>query len=163
LGGNETADILDWDAEWARTGPRGSAQDALAMAVDEIRPHFNQCPRCEQWVCGQICWNGERGTCVTCAPKLDREVVGMQAAAQIERLTAKLQQLNAKIEQQDWTGATARCPACHGESGGGKFCQLCGASLASAATGPGPDRHCANCGTAVGNAKFCGECGAIAG
>ena len=141
IGGNvgETARTLGWDAEWTRDGVRGSTRDkALAKAVEEMKPYFHQCHRCGQWACGQICWNDERGMCVTCAPKLDQEIAGMQAAAQV-------QQLNAKIQQQDLTGdinyrdtATAMCPTCHGESGGGKFCQHCGGSLAAAVA----DRHC---------------------
>jgi hypothetical protein len=114
-----------------------------------------QSHRCGQWVCGQICWNGERGLCVTCAPKLGQEIAGMQAAAQV-------QQLNQKIQQQDWTGdinyhdvGTAMCPSCHAESGGGKFCQACGATLAAARAG----KQCAKCGSALDGAKFCGECG----
>src|SRR5712691_3186458 len=46
---------------------------ALAKAVDEMKPYFKQCHRCGQWVCGQICWNDQRGLCTTCAPKLDQE------------------------------------------------------------------------------------------
>ena len=162
IGGNigETARTLGWDAEWTRDGVRGSTRDkALAKAVEEMNPYFHQCHRCGQWACGQICWNDERGMCVTCAPKLDQEIAGMQAAAQVR-------QLNTKIQQQDLTGginyrdtATAMCPTCHGESGGGKFCQHCGGSLAAA----GADRHCTTCGTALGTARFCGECGTPAG
>ena len=158
VGGNvgETARQLGWDAEWTRDGLRGSTRDkALARAVDEMKPHFEQCHRCGQWVCGQICWNGERGMCVTCAPKLGQEIAGLQAAAQV-------QQLNQKIQQQDWTGGinyrdvgTAMCPSCHAESGGGKFCQACGATLAAAGAG----KQCAKCGSALDGAKFCGECG----
>jgi hypothetical protein len=162
IGGNvgETARTLGWDAEWTRDGVRGSTRDkALAKAVEEMKPYFHQCHRCGQWACGQICWNAERGMCVTCAPKLDQEIAGMQAAAQVR-------QLNTKIQQQDWTGdinyrdtATAMCPSCQGESGGGKFCQHCGATLAAA----GAERHCGTCGTALGTARFCGECGIPAG
>jgi hypothetical protein len=158
VGGNvgDTARQLGWDAEWTRDGLRGSTRDkALARAVDEMKPHFEQCHRCGQWVCGQICWNGERGMCVTCAPKLGQEIAGMQAAAQVK-------QLNQKIQQQDWTGdinyrdvGTAMCPSCHAESGGGKFCQACGATLAAAGAG----KQCATCGSALDGAKFCGECG----
>jgi hypothetical protein len=162
VGGNigETARTLGWDAEWTRDGVRGSTRDkALAKAVEEMKPYFHQCHRCGQWACGQICWNDERGMCVTCAPKLDQEIAGMQAAAQVR-------QLNTKIQQQDLTGdinyrdtATAMCSSCQGESGGGKFCQHCGATLAAA----GADRHCTTCGTALGTARFCGECGTSAG
>jgi hypothetical protein len=157
----ETARSVGWDAEWMRAGVRGSTRDkALAKAVDEMKPHFSQCHRCGQWVCGQICWNGERGLCVTCAPKLDQEIAGLQAAAQV-------QQLNSKIQQEDWTSginhrdiATAICPSCQGESGGGKFCQSCGGSLAAA----GAEQACKTCGTPLlGSAKFCGECGTLAG
>jgi double zinc ribbon protein len=158
IGGSvgEKASELGWDAEWMRDGVRGSTRDkALARAVDEMKPYFSQCHRCGQWVCGQLCWNGERGLCVGCAPKLDQEIAGLQAAAQV-------QQLNQKIGQQDWTDginyrdrATAICPSCQAESGGGKFCQSCGSPLAAAAVAT----FCANCGTALGSAKFCGECG----
>jgi len=90
-------------------GYRSSVTDAdghnaLAKAAEEIQPHFKQCHWCGQWVCGQICWNSERGKCAICAPKLDREMAGTQTTAQIEQLTAKLQQLNVKLQQQDWIG-----------------------------------------------------------
>jgi hypothetical protein len=156
----ERASELGWDAEWMRDGVRGSHRDkALARAVDEMKPYFHQCHRCGQWVCGEICWNTARGMCVTCSPKLDQEVAGLQAAAQVR-------QLSDKIQAQDWTGdinyrdqATAICPACQAESGGGKFCQHCGHGLAAA---PDTERSCARCGTALGPARFCGECGAPA-
>lgn len=164
LGGSlgSKASELGWDAQWMRDGARGSTRDkALAKAVEEMKPYFKQCHRCGQWVCDQVCWNAARGMCVSCAPKLDQEVAGMQAAAQID-------QLNQKIQAQDWTGevnyrdqGTAICPSCESETGGGKFCQNCGAALASA---PKPTkRFCGNCGTELTGAKFCGECGAPAG
>ena len=160
-GGNigETARTLGWDAEWSRDSMRGSVRDQeLARAVDEMKPHFEHCHRCGQWVCGQVCWNGTRGLCVTCAPKLGQEIAGQQAGAQI-------QQLNHKIQQQDWTGdvnfrdvGTGICPSCHAESGGGRFCQECGAGLAAA----GGIRQCTNCGTPLEGTRFCGECGTAA-
>jgi len=135
IGGSvgEKASEIGWDAEWMRDGIRGSTRDrALAKAVEEMKPHFDQCHRCGQWVCGQVCWNRERGMCVGCAPKLDQEIAGMQAAAQV-------QQLNQKIQAQDWTRdinyrdqGTAICPNCHAETGGGKFCASCGTALAAA-------------------------------
>lgn len=153
-----TAKEVGWDAWWLRDGVRGSARDkALARAVDEMKPHFVQCHRCSQWVCKEVCWHEERGLCVSCAPKLDQEIAGMQASAQV-------QQLNAKIQQQDWTRdinyrdpGTALCPSCHAESGSGKFCQHCGAGLAAAPTADAA--FCPNCGTPLGQARFCGECG----
>jgi Double zinc ribbon len=162
VGGNvgERASQLGWDAEWMRDGVRGSARDkALARAVDEMQPHFHQCHRCGQWACGQVCWNAERGMCVACAPNLGQEIAGLQAAAQV-------QQLNQKIQQQDWTGdinyrdqGTGMCPSCHSDSGGGKFCQHCGTALAASAAAK---EFCANCGTDLAGARFCGECGTAA-
>ena len=42
-----------------------------------MKPYFRQCQRDGQWVCEQVCWNHERGLCVTCAPKLDQEIAGL--------------------------------------------------------------------------------------
>jgi len=157
----EQASKLGWDAEFMRDTVRGSTRDkALAKAVEQMKPYFKQCHNCGQWVCDQICWNTERGLCVSCAPKLDQAMAQMQAQAQV-------QQLNTKIQAQDWTGdinyrdqATGLCPSCGQESGGGKFCQGCGHPLAAAQA---VKKFCGNCGSALDGAKFCGECGTPAG
>ena len=161
LGGEvgQKASQLGWDAEWLRDGTRGSTRDkALGKAAQEMQAHFNQCHRCGQWVCEQVCWNGERGLCTQCAPRLDQEIAGMQAAAQVS-------QLNQKIQQVDWTRdvnyrdtAVARCPSCQQETGGGKFCQHCGTGLAAA---PTPSKKfCTSCGTQLGpTGMYCPECG----
>jgi hypothetical protein len=152
------ASELGWDSMWMRDGVRGSAWDkALQSAVEEMRPHFSQCHRCGQWVCDQICWNGDRGVCTGCAPKLDQEIAGMQARAQQD-------QLRDKIQQVDWTNGvahthqvTARCPSCRNDTGGGKYCQHCGTPLAAAAEADG---FCAQCGTRLApTALFCTGCG----
>jgi hypothetical protein len=158
--GERAADV-GWAAEWMRAGVRGSTRDkALAQAVDEMKPYFHQCQRCGQWVCAEVCWNTERGLCVSCAPKLAEEIAGLQASAQIN-------QLNQKIQNQDWTRdvnyrdqATGACPSCGQDSGGGKFCNNCGTPLAAADSG---QKFCGNCGTALTGSKFCGECGTTAG
>jgi hypothetical protein len=83
----ERASQLGWDAEFMRGTVRGSTRDkALAKAVEEMQPYFKQCHNCGQWVCGQICWNTERGLCVSCAPKLDQAMAQMQAQAQVDQL-----------------------------------------------------------------------------
>ena len=153
----ERAQQIGWDAEWMRDGVRGSTRDkALARAVEEMKPFFHQCHRCGQWVCEQVCWNAQRGLCATCAPRLDQEIAGMQAAAQVN-------QLNQKIQSQDWIRdinyrdqATGLCPSCGQESGGGKFCQGCGHALAAAQAA---QKFCGSCGTPLSGARFCGECG----
>ncbi len=158
----EKASELGWDAEWMRDGNRGSTRDKqLAKAVKEVQKYFEQCHRCGQWVCEPICWNGERGMCTTCAPKLDQEIAGLQASAQIS-------QLNQKIQQVDWTKdinyrdqGTAICPGCGGETGGGKFCQHCGTALAAAPAQT--KKFCTNCGSSLApGAMFCAECGTSA-
>jgi hypothetical protein len=76
----ERAQQVGWDAEWMRAGVRGSTRDkALAWAVEEMKPFFHQCHRCGQWVCEQVCWNGQRGLCTTCAQRLDLQIAGMRA------------------------------------------------------------------------------------
>ena len=164
LGGEmgNKASQLGWDAQWMRGGLRGSTRDkALGKAVAEMQPHFVQCHRCTQWACKQICWNDERGMCTTCAPRLDQEIAGMQASAQIN-------QLNQKIQSEDWTKdinyrdqATGLCGSCNQETGGGKFCQNCGTAQAAAPTAV--KKFCTNCGTTLGDGKFCAECGWPAG
>ncbi|MCP2335998.1 hypothetical protein [Actinomadura rupiterrae] len=158
----DKASRFGWDAQWLRSSTRGRTRDrALAKAVEEMAPHFVQCHRCGDWSCKAICWNAERGLCTRCAPKLDQEIAGMQAAAQVD-------QLNDKIRQQDWTAgvdykaqATARCPSCGGDCGTGKFCRECGHALAAA---PAENKKfCTNCGTDLGDSKFCGGCGWPAG
>ena len=65
----ERAQQVGWDAEWMRAGVRGSTRDkALARAVEEMKPFFHQCHRCGQWVCEQVCWNGDQATglCPAC-------------------------------------------------------------------------------------------------
>jgi hypothetical protein len=159
----EKASQLGWDAEWMRDGNRGSTRDRqLGKAVEEVQRYFEQCHRCGQWVCEPVCWNKDRGLCTTCAPKLDQEIAGMQASAQIN-------QLNQKIQQVDWTKdinyrdqGTARCPSCSQDTGGGKFCQGCGTALAAAPTAA--RKFCGNCGTSLaGGQMFCTECGTSAG
>ncbi|MHB1536317.1 MAG: double zinc ribbon domain-containing protein [Acidimicrobiales bacterium] len=165
LGGGVGSRVQEFgfDAEWMRDGTRGKGWDkAFAAASTEVQGSFHQCHRCGQWVCGAVCWNEERGLCVQCAPKLDQELAGMQAAAQI-------QQVNEKVQARDWTKGvnvtdvgTAICPSCEKETGGGKFCQACGHPLAAA---PGDlKQFCSNCGTELSSkSNFCPECGLGAG
>lgn len=152
------ASEIGYDAMWMQDGNRGPAWDkALQNAVEEMRPHFSQCHRCGEWVCGPVCWNDERGVCTGCAPKLDQEIAGLQARAQVD-------QLQDKIRQVDWTPGVvygqpviARCPSCANDTGGGKYCQHCGTPLAAA---PEAARFCGQCGTRQApGAMFCTGCG----
>ncbi|WP_322752569.1 MULTISPECIES: zinc ribbon domain-containing protein [unclassified Frankia] len=162
LGGNMGNRIADagWNAEWLRDSTAGSTNDRmLRAAVEEVSPSFQQCHRCGQWVCKQVCWNGTRGLCVTCAPKVDQEIAARQASAQV-------QQIDERVRQVDWTDdlnlrdrGTGLCSGCGQESGGGRFCAHCGTALAAAR----PSRFCVNCGSGLGpGVSFCGECGTTA-
>jgi DNA-directed RNA polymerase subunit M/transcription elongation factor TFIIS len=85
----------------------------------------------------------------------------MQAQAQRSQLEQKIsaQDLTQGVNYTDQ--ATGLCPACHQDSGGGKFCQHCGAALSAAPAAT--KRFCSNCGTELtGGIKFCGECGTAA-
>ncbi len=127
---------------------------ALREAVEECRPLFNQCHRCGQWVCKEICWNTEFNQCVTDAPKLEQEIGVMQSQA-------RLGQVDAKVQEVDWTKDVnveqkqmALCPHCNAEtSPSAKFCDNCGQKLTMPVT-------CAKCGTeSERGTKFCPECG----
>ena len=148
-------------AQWLRSGDRSSTRDKqLNAAVEEMKPYFQQCHRCGQWVCKQICWNAERGLCVQCAPKLDQEVAALQASNQVDQINMRLQGMDLTQNVNITDTGTGLCPKCGAETGGGKFCQACGAPLAAAPAAT--KKFCANCGTELKGSKFCPECGTAA-
>ena len=127
---------------------------ALKQAVEEMAPYFKQCHKCGSWVCNEICWNEEYGLCVNDAPKLEQEIAGAQAQAQ-------LGQVKQKVQEVDWTKdvnverrQVAICPHCGAEAEhSGKFCPECGKPLSMPVA-------CAKCGTeSPRGTKFCPECG----
>lgn len=136
----------------------GTAHDAaLRKAVEEISVMFNQCQRCGQWVCKDVCWNEERDQCVLCSPKIDREITAIESEATLSQLRDKAR------NDTDMTGgvnlqsaATARdCPSC-GEkvAPGKKFCGECGANMMF-------KPHCFACNIhGEPGQKFCSDCGA---
>jgi hypothetical protein len=133
----------------------GPAHDAaLKEAVEEIRPLFQQCTRCGNWVCEPICYNKKAGLCESCAPDLDEEIAAAQAEA------ARMQAFE-KAQTVDWmkgkdiakvTGAV--CRSCKAKlQAGTKFCGECGAPTAQT-------KVCQGCGVDVqGSPKFCPDCG----
>ncbi len=135
----------------------GPAHDnALREAVQEIKPLFNQCRRCGQWVCQHVCWNTDKGLCKNCAPVLAEEAASAQAAAARDQITEKAyasdQTQGLDVSQQ----TAAQCPKCGAASTGGKFCGECGAPLVAKV-------HCTECGAKIpAGAKFCPDCGAKA-
>jgi hypothetical protein len=102
---------------------------ALSKATVEAKAHFHQCPKCQKYVCDND-WRADVSLCAT-----DAAEAKPTAAA-----------------QQQWA-IPANCPKCGQPTGGGKFCNNCGAPL-------GPVK-CGACGTEnAPGAKFCSGCGA---
>lgn len=141
--------VRDWQGQ-------GTTKDRrLVEAIADVRPNFEQCHRCGQWVCKDICWNPQRGLCCTCAPKLDQEIAGMQADAQRQQLADHIRSQNYLGGVHVHPNAVARCRYCNADTGGGAFCQSCGAPLAR------ERRYCRNCGNQLnGSGVFCTGCGA---
>ena len=131
---------------------RGSRDDALKRASNEIMPLFTRCPHCNKWV-DETCWNSQRTLCVSCAPNL---VAEMEAA----RSEVELRQMRDAIESQtvfsgDTSARVTVCPKCQKPVGSEKFCANCGTPLTTA--------HCTQCGAELAaGARFCGGCGAKA-
>ncbi|MGE5675862.1 MAG: zinc ribbon domain-containing protein [Mycobacterium leprae] len=132
----------------------GRAHDqAFRAAVEAVQPHFHQCGRCGKWVCLEVCWNEDRGLCVECAPKLEREMAAAQTEAQLEQMRDKVKATDYTRDLNVVDQVNARCPQCGAETHGGKFCLECGARLV-------PDRVCSRCGAKLPErARFCSECG----
>jgi len=130
--------------------------DAFHQAVKEVRPYFIQCPRCNQWVCRQRCWNESRGLCLECAPSATIETAAAQAEAIVEQAVEAVRERQYDVKEYvAGDKLRAACPKCGAAiQPGARFCPECGARL-------GQDRFCASCGAAVAaNARFCPECGA---
>jgi Double zinc ribbon len=102
---------------------------ALKKATEEATAHFHQCPKCHKFVCDND-WNKDASLCAIDAAEA-KAASAPPAARELPTV----------------------CPKCGKPTGGGKFCNNCGASL-------GPVK-CAACGTENDpGAKFCGGCGA---
>jgi hypothetical protein len=128
-------------------GLRGKERDsAYEKAVNEAKAHFNKCSHCGHWVCSH-CFNSSAGLCEGCAPDAH------EAAALRKAQHAAAQRVAAVDQNPQAAVSAVSCPVCASPSGGGKFCQHCGASLAQ-------ERRCASCQHPLSvSAKFCGECG----
>jgi len=141
-------------AAWER-----AHDDAFRAAAAEIRPHFVQCPRCNDWVCRQRCWNEARGLCVGCAPDIAVETASAQQQAMTDQAVEKVRARQYDVTQYV-TGdrLQAACPACGAAvKPGAKFCSECGSAVKQG-------RFCTACGAALeARARFCPECGARQG
>jgi hypothetical protein len=139
-------------------GTNSAAKDkALAEAVEAVRPHFNQCRACGNWVCTSVCWNEEVGQCANCSPFVVDELSRAQAAAQVEQIQQKVKETDWTADIDTTTRAKVACPSCGSSVAGGKFCPSCGGRLSATV-------DCAQCGNQLrAGSKFCSECGTSTG
>ncbi|NLO04810.1 MAG: zinc ribbon domain-containing protein [candidate division WS1 bacterium] len=131
----------------------GPAHDnALKLAIAEVRPHFHQCSRCGEWVC-DVCWNARVSLCEQCAPDTQEELAAMQQEARLDQLRDRVNDTDYTSEINVKDEAVAFCPHCGAKATGGKFCNECGKPLAAASV-------CSECGSEnPSGARFCSECG----
>lgn len=119
---------------FADAGSTGAKQQALQVAIEQAKSHFNQCSACHKWV-GDECFDENTGLCVSCG----------KAGGQ------------GRLEQggsADAGSAALACPNCQTPSQGGRFCHECGFDMAST------HKSCPSCGaTQPRSARFCGDCG----
>jgi len=130
--------------------------DAFHHASQEVKPYFIQCPRCNEWICRQRCWNESRGLCLECAPDVAIETAAAQAGVITDQAVAAVRSREYDVKSYVAGDALrAACPQCGAAlSSGAKFCAECGARLEQA-------HFCTECGAPIeAQAKFCPECGA---
>ena len=151
---NSAADL----GERARSSAWEKAHDdAFSSSVEELKEEFQQCPRCQTWVCRNGCWSTKKGLCKNCAPDLGVEMAAAQASKSVEEVWAhaKMAEEDKHLTEADWReGIRATCPECEAPlAANAKFCPECGANLKD-------KTKCTKCGAKLTpGVKFCPECG----
>jgi membrane protease subunit (stomatin/prohibitin family) len=131
--------------------------EAFKEAIAELKPDFIQCPRCQNWVCKEKCWNDKRGLCKECAPDLGVEMSAAQASRSVEEVWAHaaMAEEDKKLATENWRQTIrATCPECGKPlATNAKFCPECGAKVKF-------EDKCPKCNAQLQpDAKFCAECG----
>ena len=145
--------------EYMKDGLRGAAWDkAFQSASEEIRPKFHQCTRCGQWVCPDVCWNGARQLCESCAPDLAEEAAAQQAQIAAHQATEQLRSVDQIAGFDPSAEMVSACPGCKSRlQPGARFCAGCGKPVSTAAAAK---TFCSGCGTQLpAGARFCSGCG----
>jgi len=142
-----------YEVQRAIGGPQHDA--ALRTAIEEVKPLFQKCRRCGNWLCAQTCWNAKAGLCKQCAPIAVEEETAIRSGHVRTQVANDLgleenQRMSAMGQQ-----AAAKCTDCGTPTLGKKFCPSCGKNLLPAGS------FCGECGAKLSpGAKFCGDCGA---
>lgn len=123
---------------------------AFQQASNEAMSHFHRCPRCHKYACDQD-WNEEAGgLCTDDAPKIASEVGAAKASATKDQIWERAKA--STLYTGDMKEQQTVCPNCGKTSGGGKFCNNCGALLGM--------KKCTKCGADNNpTVNFCGSCG----
>lgn len=142
-----------YEVQRAIGGPQHDA--ALRAAIEEVKPLFQKCRRCGNWLCAQTCWNAKAGMCKQCAPIAQEEESAMRSDHVRTQVTNDLFLEENRRMSAKGKDAAANCPDCGNPTLGKKFCPSCGKKLAPAGS------FCDECGAKLNpGAKFCGDCGA---
>ena len=130
--------------------------DALAEAVEEVKPKFKLCSRCGHWVCVAVCWNVNAGLCEECAPNVKEELVSKQTHLTVEQLEIRLRKEDLTKDMDVTTPAQViTCAKCGEDIAvGTKFCSGCGEPVRSV-----KGAFCSECGSKLSGGKFCPSCG----
>ena len=134
-----------------------SRDEEFDKAIEELKPNFIQCPKCNSLVCRKQCWNQGKGLCKSCAPDLGVEMAAAQAGKSVEEIYAHaaMAEEDKKLGTEVWReGIKASCPKCEAPlSANVKFCPNCGADVKAKS-------NCPKCQAILTpGAKFCPECG----
>lgn len=139
------ADALH-DAKW-----REAKEKAFDQALAEAKAHFTKCPSCAKYV-DVDCWNDQAQMCVDCAPRQAVVVQKAKANAFVSQAQEAMSKKDYSAEIASVEESTVLCPNCGKPTGGGKFCEACGAPL--------DKKLCPNCGAKISvTARFCNNCG----
>lgn len=129
--------------------------DAFDRAVVEAKPYFENCKRCNRWVCAQNCWDVETKQCVGCLTGSPTSELTLTKAHQF---FSKVWENVQSAMEVGIDGKVNICHHCGEKAGTGKFCGMCGGPI---------DKQqllvfCAHCGEQLQNdpsLKFCPNCG----
>lgn len=128
-------------------GWQKARDDAFKQAVNEVLPSFIQCPRCNQWVCRERCWNNTKGLCKNCAPDLGVEMSAAQSNRSVEEIWAHaaMAEEDKKLGKEYWRETiVASCPSCGASlEKNSKFCPECREKVSASA------KFCASCGSKI--------------